>query len=81
MLVEAKGTGYARLLTLDPIEEELRGDWMDQATRQVEASGGRKIEWDFAEVEAADYAREIFEDKDNLSRIRVVYRHWREGGR
>ena len=52
---------------------------IEQATRQVEAAGSREIEWHFAEKEAADAAREIFEKEKDLKKIKVIYDYWREG--
>lgn len=59
-------------------EDCLAASWIDQAKRQVAASGGRPIEWHFAERGAAEYARKLFENNCDLARIRVVYTPWSE---
>ncbi|MGB8363569.1 MAG: hypothetical protein ACLQUZ_18735 [Rhizomicrobium sp.] len=51
-------------------------DWRYQATRQWEASGGRPLEWDFADKEAADYARQLFSKDEWLQGIRVEWKPW-----
>ena len=66
IMIEAKSTGYAekledwlengRAVPWKFMEEEMLG----QAERQLEAAGGRPIEWHFAEKEVADYIRELF---------------------
>ena len=45
--------------------------------RQVAASGGRPVQWHFAEREAADFAREIFRE-NSLKAVEVVYTPWSE---
>ena len=64
-LLEAKGTGYARLI------RNLDGDWealrdlaaktLKQAYAQVKAANGVPIQWHFAEKEVADLVRKMFE--------------------
>lgn len=51
-------------------------DWAYQATRQWEASGGRPLEWDFADKEAADYARQLFSEDEWLRGVRVEWKPW-----
>ena len=51
-------------------------DWRYQATRQWEASEGRPMEWDFADKEAADYARELFREDEWLRSIDVEWKPW-----
>ncbi|MGH6813216.1 MAG: hypothetical protein ACREDM_13075 [Methylocella sp.] len=70
-MIEAKGHRFAYLLGYPSIADSLAKEWVDQATRQVEASGGRAIEWYFAEKAAADRAREIFDRDSELRRIRI----------
>ncbi|MGH6838613.1 MAG: hypothetical protein ACREDT_07400 [Methylocella sp.] len=65
-MIETKGPRFAYLLRFSSIEANLVKDWTDQATRQVDASGGRAIEWYFAEQAAADKARKIFNDNYDL---------------
>ena len=69
-MVEAKGH-YADLMSSEFGERILKYDWTDQASRQVNASGGRDIEWYFHEQAAADYAQTLFSEIADLSRIRV----------
>jgi hypothetical protein len=66
IMIEAKGTGYADMLE-DWREKGKAIPWerverrmLGQAERQLEAAGGRPIEWHFAEKEVADYIRELF---------------------
>jgi hypothetical protein len=42
MMVEAKGPGYANLLTFDEAKNSLGKKFLDQATRQIAAAGGRR---------------------------------------
>ncbi|MGH6793754.1 MAG: hypothetical protein ACREDH_00755, partial [Methylocella sp.] len=70
-MIEAKGQRFAYLLGYPRIADNLAKEWVDQATRQVQASGGRPIEWYFAEEAAADRARKIFDKDDKLRRIRI----------
>ena len=81
-VVEAKGVNYAGKLTGKTgkfMKDRFIEDIAKQAMRQVEAARSREIEWHFAEKEAADAAREIFEHIRGLEKIKVVYDYWREG--
>ena len=83
-LIEYKGPGYAVQFEFSyaaKYEERLTRDWLDQATRQVEASGGRPIIWYFAEERARDHARQIFAKRPVLRRIRTEYAPFPEGAR
>jgi hypothetical protein len=69
-MFEAKGHYEAarqNRLVSDSIDKQ----WVEQATRQVEASGGRDIEWYFHEQAAADAASDLFEKVDELKRIKI----------
>ena len=55
--------------------------YVKQATSQVAASGGRPIVWIFAEEEAAIFARDVFDDTNDLKRITVGYVPWTRSGR
>jgi len=78
ILIDAKGTGYAEpIARSDFMKKIFGGSWIAQARRQVAASGGRPIQWHFAEREAADYAREIFKE-NGLEVVEVVYTPWSE---
>ncbi|MGH6823061.1 MAG: hypothetical protein ACREC4_06140, partial [Methylocella sp.] len=70
-MIEAKGPGLADVLENDSfvVAQGARAKLVDQATRQVQASGGRAIEWYFAEEAAADRARKIFDKDSELRRI------------
>lgn len=66
IMIEAKSTGYADMLE-DWRENGRLFPWkgvelkmLNQAESQLEAAGGRPIEWHFAEKEVADYVRELF---------------------
>jgi NADPH-dependent ferric siderophore reductase len=54
--------------------------FLDQATRQMEASGGRPVVWIFAEEKAALFARKLFDD-EGLERIMVAHVPWIRSGR
>jgi hypothetical protein len=71
-MIEAKGPGFANMLQSGYFSETiLPRRWERQAARQVAASGGRNLDWYFAEPEAADRAREVFGDEATLKRINV----------
>lgn len=73
-MIEAKGYGFASLLQSSYLKTRLTSRWIGQAMRQVSASGGREIEWYFAEESAKNYAETIFENIDALKRIRVIHK-------
>lgn len=78
ILIEAKGTGYARPLLRSPFMREMfEKDWLNQAERQINASNGRPIQWHFAERAAADDARALFAARWG-ERIQVIYTPWTE---
>jgi len=70
-MIEAKGH-YARVRGSAFLRDEINDDWIDQATRQVKASGGRQIEWYFHEQAAADQAREAFDEFKELQNIKII---------
>jgi hypothetical protein len=71
-MIEAKGPGYANLLRNELVAPGIVKKWTDQATSQLQASGDRGLEWYFAEEDAADEARKVFDRNDRLvGRIRV----------
>lgn len=73
LLFEIKGEGLAKLTAgLPAVMEDY---FVDQATRQMEASGGRPMVWVFAEKEAALFAREVF-DSNGLQGITIIYVPW-----
>ena len=80
LLIDAKGTGYAGpIARKNPFMRNIFGAaWKAQARRQIEASGGRPIQWHFAEYGAAEYARELFRDDSELESVTVVYTPWSE---
>jgi NADPH-dependent ferric siderophore reductase len=45
----------------------------DQATRQIDASGGRPVVWVFAEAAAEKAARELFDADKKLARIETIW--------
>jgi hypothetical protein len=81
MMVEAKGPGYANLLTFDQGKKSVADDFTDQAKRQIEAAGDRPITWYFAEPEAAAFARELFSKGKFGERINVEFLPWPEEDR
>jgi hypothetical protein len=71
-MIEAKGPGYAEKLDNAIMAASFAKKWTDQAKSQLDASGGRPLEWYFAEEKAADKARDIFnEHKDLQGRILI----------
>jgi hypothetical protein len=75
LLVEIKGD-YSGFMATPWGRKQMGIDWAYQATRQWESSGGRPIEWHFANKEAADFAREVFNEHEWLRGIRVVWTPW-----
>jgi hypothetical protein len=72
MMVEAKGPGYAKLLTYKWGKESLTEQWLDQSARQLAAAGSRRVRWYFAEPEAAEFARKLFRnDRSGRGRGRI----------
>jgi hypothetical protein len=70
MMIEAKGPVYAKLLTYEWGKKSLTEQWLDQSGRQLAALGSRQLRWYFAEPEAAEFARELFE-RANQGRERI----------
>jgi len=77
ILGEIKGPGYANLLKYYWGQESIAEQFLDQSERQLAASGGRHLVWFFAEQEAADFARRLFDNaRQGRERITVVYVPW-----
>jgi hypothetical protein len=74
ILFEIKGEGVANLT--NDIPDAMASKFVNQASRQLAASGGRPVAWIFAEEEAALFARELFDDTPSLGRITVIYVPW-----
>jgi hypothetical protein len=72
MMVEAKGPGYANLLTYEWGRNSLAKEWLEQSDRQLAALGSRRLRWYFAEPEAAEFARRLFADAGGRERIEIV---------
>jgi hypothetical protein len=72
IMIEAKGLGYAKLLRED--EKRTLDEWAKQAGNQNSAAKleGRQIIWFFAEKDAADAARALFE-RMRYANITVIY--------
>jgi len=81
-MLEFKGPGYAAKLTDkyfgEKFTENIEDQWTDQATRQVQASGGRPVVWYFAERPALDFAQKLF-NNEKLKGIRLEYAPWPGG--
>jgi hypothetical protein len=73
-MIDAKGNRYAYLFRYAAPAESIEAEFLDQGNRQLQAAGARQIEWYFAEREAADFARVLFE-KEGLP-ITVIYEPW-----
>ena len=63
-MVEAKGPGYGTMLAKNnaKLTAGLDAYLLKQAARQISASQGRPLEWDFAEQNAAEHARTLFRE-------------------
>jgi hypothetical protein len=73
-LVEAKGPGYARLLSPRYEHWSTTGDkLLEQAERQLRATRGTgaTIEWRVAEPDAASIMRQLF-TKNRITGIRII---------
>ena len=79
ILFEIKGEGLAKLT--EDLPDAMAWKFTNQATRQIDASGGRPVVWIFAEKEAALFARELFDDTPGLKGITVAYVPWIRSGR
>jgi hypothetical protein len=72
-MIEAKGPSFAEMLESTYLAGVIDGRWTRQATRQLQASGGRALEWYFAEDAAAEEARAIFDKNDDLRGRIIVF--------
>lgn len=82
-MIEYKGPGYAEKLADkgDWFRRSLRAEWARQALRQIQAAQGRQVIWYFAESEALNFARTLFDasEDDRLKKIRLELGLWPEG--
>jgi hypothetical protein len=73
-MIEAKGPRFAKMLENDIVGRSVRAQWIDQATDQVQATGGRAIEWYFAEEAAAAEAELLFaNDRFLMGKIKIIH--------
>jgi len=79
-MLEAKGPGYSRVLGQGPgSKANLEERFLKQATAQLAAAGPRTVEWHFAESDAANFARALFEKNGlNISVYHTPYIRWPE---
>jgi len=76
-MVDAKGPGYADLLTYDKVKGSVAEKLLDESARQLEALGTRELRWYFAEPEAAVFVEELFSTADEgRERIEVRILPW-----
>jgi hypothetical protein len=76
-MVEAKGPGYANLLSYEWGADAIAREWLKESGRQLDASQGRPLRWYFAEKEAAAFADELFSKaKGGRERIEIVVLSW-----
>jgi hypothetical protein len=73
-MIDAKGPRYGYLIRYDAPRDSIERQFLEQASRQLDAAVGRPIEWHFASRAAADFTRTLFADND--IRITVVYTPW-----
>jgi len=73
-MVEAKGPGYGAMFSKNnaKLTAGIDAYLLKQAFRQISASEGRPLEWDFADENAADRARVLF-DTHYPGKINVRY--------
>jgi hypothetical protein len=77
MMVDAKGPGYAQLLTYPWGPQSVGSKLMAQSLSQIAAAGDRPIRWYFAEIEAAEFARELFGNSgEGRTKIDVEFLPW-----
>jgi hypothetical protein len=72
-MIEAKGPGFAQQMKYPYFDMGILPDWEKQARTQVAASAWRDVNWFFAEPEAAEKARKLFENDKKLQKIKVFY--------
>ena len=72
VLLEAKGLGYKRLFNDVKIKDDVIDKLVNQAQRQIKAADGKRVEWNFAEKEAADFFRNELEER-GIKGIEVKY--------
>jgi hypothetical protein len=78
IMFDFKGLGYAKLT--NDLPAVMADKFIDQATRQLAASGGRPVVWIFAEEEAALFVRNLFNLKAGFDRITSGYVPWTRTG-
>jgi hypothetical protein len=73
---EIKGETYSHLLSMS-FGKNIEDDMLEQSASQLAASGGRPVVWVFAEAEAAEKVRKLFDTKDEgRETITVLYIPW-----
>ena len=72
-MIEAKGPGFAQQMKYPYFERNILPGWEEQARTHVDAAGGRDIAWYFAEPEAAEKARQVFGNDEQLQKIEIFY--------
>ena len=72
-MIDAKGPGYAGLLSSGPVGRNVIDGWLKQSLSQIQAAGQRDVVWYFAEQDAADDARRLFAKKRE-GRERIIIR-------
>ena len=68
--------GYSDILKTPKGRIWMAVDWGYQATRQYEFSDGRKMEWDFSDKPAADWAHTVFSWVPWLHGVDVEWKPW-----
>jgi hypothetical protein len=75
MMVEAKGPGYANLLSYGWGRDSVAADWLTQSASQLAAAGTRSVRWYFAEPQASGICRRTFsniwarEDRNQITAL------------
>ncbi len=75
--LEAK-LGYGKMLDADGRLASVQSKkWIRQATRQIRAARGRRVEWVFSRQDVAKAAEEMFSNEDLDVAVRVEKQVWR----
>lgn len=76
-MIDAKGPGYAKLLTYGTVSSLVAEKLLDESARQLAALGTRQLRWYFAEPAAAEIVRKLFRDEDaGRERIEIEVEQW-----
>lgn len=76
-MIDAKGPGYASLLSFATVGPLVAEKLLDESARQLAALSVRQLRWYFAEPDVAEIVRKLFRDQDaGRERIEIVAKPW-----